>query len=94
VEVFVYINLCICVRSITNHVPCCKFPRLFTAANKLAFAADSSEILVGEYEFIGVSVLTVSILYLLAGICLTAGCYSTRLHKKIQRNTVTSLQCC
>jgi len=45
-----------------NHVVCCKFPRLFTAANKLAFTADSSEILVGEYEFIGVSVLTVSII--------------------------------
>ena len=26
--------------------------------------------------------------------CLTAGCYSTRLHKKIQRNTVTSLLRC
>jgi hypothetical protein len=34
---------------------------VFIAAKMLAFTADSSEILVGEFEFIGVSVLTVSI---------------------------------
>jgi len=36
-----------------------KFPWLFIAANKLTFIADSSEILVGEFEFISDSVLTV-----------------------------------
>jgi len=33
-------------------------------------------------------------LSILTCICLTAGCYSMRLHKRIQRITVTSLLCC
>jgi len=44
-----------------NHIICSNFPRLFIAAKKLAFTADSSDFLVGEFEFIGISVLTDSI---------------------------------
>ena len=48
-----------------NHIICSNFPRLFIAAKKLAFTADSGEILVSEFEFIGISVLTDSIRQLL-----------------------------